>query len=420
MNSPATVHVVLFEDDGVAQLFPITIGRAAYAITCGGMRLVDWVRGLSSSLQGAPRPHLIEPQRFDFPELSGTRRPEQPVLLVNARLVPSREVFAALKSLITTGHPCRVLAGNDLAAAWLPASTEIPALSASGTLAQLCQSPVVRQLPTLDVALPLFAYPHDVIRHNLQILRGNLEYRLAHDTKYREVADGMFIAAGVQLGAHLVTDTQAGPIVVEENASIGPFCYLRGPALLGRNSRVIEHAAIKDAVSIGPTVKVGGEVEASVIEGYSNKQHHGFLGHSYLGSWINLGAGTCNSDLKNTYGDVKMEYRGEKVSSGMQFLGCIMGDYAKSAINTGIFTGKVIGACSMLYGFITTNVPSFVSFARLFGQVAELPPDVMIASQQRMFARRKVVQRPCDMQLIRDMFELTMEERQQTTESMSF
>ena len=109
-------------------------------------------------------------------------------------------------------------------------------------------------------------------------------------------------------------------------------------------------------------------MEAAVVEPYSNKQHHGFLGHSYLGSWINLGAGTCNSDLKNTYGTVNMEYPGGKAATGMQFLGCVMGDYSKTAINTGIFTGKVIGVCSMMYGFVTSNVPSYVNYARLFGQ----------------------------------------------------
>ena len=157
---------------------------------------------------------------------------------------------------------------------------------------------------------------------------------------------------------------------------------------------------------------IGGEVEASIVEPYTNKQHHGFLGHSYLGSWINLGAGTSNSDLKNTYGNVKMEYRGEQVPTGMQFVGCIMGDYAKSAINTGIFTGKTVGCCSMLYGFVTTNVPSFVNYARLFGQVTELPPEVMIATQQRMFMRRSVAQRECDIALIRSMYDLTRHERQ--------
>src|SRR5262249_41021277 len=145
--------------------------------------------------------------------------------------------------------------------------------------------------------------------------------------------------------------------------------YLAGPVHLGGSCRVLEHAALKHAVALGHTTKIGGEIEASIVEPFSNKQHHGLLGRSYLGSWVNLGAGTCNSDLKNTYGTVNMEYQGRKVATGMQFVGAIVGDYSKSAINTGIFTGKVIGVCSMLYGFVTTNVPSFVNYARLFSQV---------------------------------------------------
>jgi glucose-1-phosphate thymidylyltransferase len=134
---------------------------------------------------------------------------------------------------------------------------------------------------------------------------------------------------------------------------------------------------------------------------------------------VNLGAGTCNSDLKNTYGQVNVEYHGRKVPTGMQFIGTMVGDYAKTAINTGIFTGKTIGACSMVYGFVTTNVPSFVNYARLFGQVTEAPVDVMIATQGRMFARRNVEQRPCDVQLLRDMYELTRHERQMAGEPLS-
>ncbi len=106
-----------------------------------------------------------------------------------------------------------------------------------------------------------------------------------------------------------------------------------------------------------------------------------------------------------------MEYPHGKAATGMQFLGCVMGDYSKTAINTGIFTGKVIGVCSMMYGFVTSNVPSFVNYARLFGQVVPLPAEVMIATQLRMFSRRSVEQRPCDIQLINDMFRITQFER---------
>jgi glucose-1-phosphate thymidylyltransferase len=238
-----------------------------------------------------------------------------------------------------------------------------------------------------------------------------MQWRLKHG-EYTEIMDGVFGKSGVKIGAYAVVDASQGPIVMEENVRVGPFCLLSGPVYAGAGARVLEHAALKDGVSLGHTVKIGGEVEASVIEPYTNKQHHGFLGHSYLGSWINLGAGTCNSDLKNTYGKINIHYGDHKVATGMQFLGCFIGDYSKTAINTSIFTGKVIGVCSMMYGFVTSNVPSYVNYARLFGQTSLLPPDVMINTQKRMFDRRKVSQRECDKQLIRDMYDLTIDERQ--------
>jgi UDP-N-acetylglucosamine diphosphorylase/glucosamine-1-phosphate N-acetyltransferase len=276
----------------------------------------------------------------------------------------------------------------------------------------------VPSLDALDGKLPLIRYPHDLIRYHLEIMNESLEYRLGNGD-YEEIADGVFAAAGATLGDYVVTDTGDGPIVLDEDASVGPYTYLSGPALLGRKCKVKEHAAVKEAVVLGHTTKIGGEIEASIVEPYTNKQHHGFLGHSYLGSWVNLGAGTCNSDLKNTYGKVNMEYGRERVETGMQFVGCMMGDYAKTAINTSIFTGKTIGVCSMVYGFVTTNVPSFVNYARSFGQVTELLPDVMQQTQQRMFDRRDVQQRPYDIQLLHDMYKLTREERQLAGEPLS-
>ena len=156
---------------------------------------------------------------------------------------------------------------------------------------------------------------------------------------------------------------------------------------------------------------MGGEIEGVQTEPWSNKQHFGFLGHSYLGSWINLGAGTCNSDLKNTYGIVNMIYGDRKVSTGMQFVGCVMGDYSRTAINTSIYTGKVIGVGSTVYGMTPHNVPSFVNCAQPLNQYGVLPPEVLVSIQQRMFGRRKVTQRPCDIQLIHDVFTMTQLDR---------
>ena len=411
------MQIIVFEDEQINRLFPITVGRPAYAMTCGSYRLIDWLDFLKSelggSLRGIVRPHLMTIQQVDYPQFTAVpATSDGNTLLVNARLVPSLATYETLKQLVAEGRSGTVREGESIAAAFLTRdSVQPPAHADVHKFIEFLHTPGLWKLPVIERSLSLFTWPHDLVRHNLEVISASLAHRIAGG-KYREIADGVFAAEGALLGQYCTTDTSRGPVLLDEGATVGPYSFLRGPAYLGPKAKVIEHSAIKDAVSLGHTTKIGGEVEASVVEPYTNKQHHGFLGHSYLGSWINLGAGTCNSDLKNTYGTVKMDYRGESVQTGMQFVGCMMGDYAKSAINTGIFTGKTVGCCSMLYGYVTTNVASFVNYARLFGQVTELPPDVMIATQQRMFARRNVQQRACDAQLIHDMYELTRNERQ--------
>jgi glucose-1-phosphate thymidylyltransferase len=408
--------IVLFEDERVAQLDPMAVGKPAFAISCGGYRLVDISVELNQPVRARVRRHLTAIVEADFPEFQGDYdEPQMPTLWINARLVPSVGVLDQLRSLLAAGRPGIVRTDTAISAALLAPGTRFGQLAGEAPTADAFAQ---LNLPPLVADLPLFEYPHDVIRHHPATLAANLQHRLANGT-YAELADGVFAAPGATLGQYAVTDTRNGPIVLEAGATIGPYCYLSGPVHVGRGARVLEHAALKDGVAIGHTAKIGGEVEASIIEPYTNKQHHGFLGHSYLGSWVNLGAGTCNSDLKNTYGQVNIEYHGQKVATQMQFVGAIVGDYAKTAINTGIFTGKTVGVCSMVYGFVTTNVPSFVNYARLFGQVTEAPVEIMAATQRRMFERRGVLQRPCDIQLLRDMHDLTVHERKRSGETLS-
>lgn len=402
--------VIVFEDDRVDRLFPITIGRPAFTISCGGARLGELLGRLGRPVRVVCRVHLKAVVQSDLPEaLVDPAEIAGPLLWVNGRLVPMVSTIARLQKWLVEGQSGMVRTEETVLAALLGPEAPRPPAGLNG--AELVGWLKGLELPRLEWDLPRLDYPHDVIRHQAAALLENLQDRIAQGG-YQEIADGVFVAPGATLGQYVVTETAEGPIVLEAGARVGPYCYLSGPAHLGAGCRVIEHSAIKDAVALGHTTKVGGEVECSSIEPYTNKQHHGFLGHSYIGSWVNLGAGTCNSDLKNTYGQVTMEYHNVKVPSGMQFVGSIIGDYAKTAINTSIFTGKTIGACSMVYGFVTTNVPSFVNYARSFGQVTEAPVEVMIATQARMFQRRQVEQRPCDIQLLRDMYELTRPERQ--------
>lgn len=424
------MSILIFEDAQVDQLSPVTTGRPACCITVASYRLIDLLEMLGRPMCGMLRSYLQPIQVADYPQMPPVehwaQRPESgqagsgPQLAINARVLPSASMFRGLKNLLAQSAEQSgiVWEGNRVAAVVNPPWTwEAIAAAAGGGIESLLLT--CKDLPPLSAPLKLASYPHDIIAANMAIFAENMELRIASE-RYQQTSDGVFLADGAQLGQYLICDTKNGPIVIDQGAQIGPYTLLRGPLYIGPNAKILEHAAIKDAVSLGHTTKVGGEVEAAVVEPYSNKQHHGFLGHSYLGSWINLGAGTCNSDLKNTYGTVNMEYASGKVATGMQFLGCAMGDYSKTAINTGIFTGKVIGVCSMMYGFVTSNVPSFVNYARLFGQMTTLPPDIMAASQQRMFSRRKVQQRACDIQLMHDMYRLTQGERDRFGDAIAF
>jgi UDP-N-acetylglucosamine diphosphorylase/glucosamine-1-phosphate N-acetyltransferase len=430
--------IVVFEDPQCELLAPITHARMAATMTCGSFRLIDLLAPVCDEVYGVSRPHLQSLQRIDYPFLrlpsedpSQVQESERSIrLLLNGRVAPTKTNFLQIQALyrlasqVNPSPAPMVVWDREHVAAVINPPWTVERIFDYGYLGVEEWLEKAKNLESFECELNTIAVPHELIACNMVSIRENLEWRIelgaspfeSGSTKprvseLRQLSDGLFLAEGATIGEYVLTDTRKGPIIIDQGAQIGPYTLLRGPIYIGQKARILEHSAIKDAVSLSHTTKIGGEVEASVVEPYSNKQHHGFLGHSYLGSWINLGAGTCNSDLKNTYGTVNMEYGFGKSATNMQFLGCVMGDYSKTAINTGIFTGKVIGVCSMMYGFVTSNVPSFVNYARLFGQMANLPPEVMVSTQQRMFARRDVQQRGCDVQLIYDMHRITQMER---------
>ena len=164
-------------------------------------------------------------------------------------------------------------------------------------------------------------------------MHSNLQWRLSVED-YQPIAEGVFAKGEVEIHSMTVLNADAGPILLEDGVKIGPFAVIRGPAYLGANSKIAPHSLLKGSVSIGHTCKVGGEVSQTVIEPYTNKSHYGYLGTSYVGSWVNLGAGTTNSNLKNTYGTIRLEVDGEKLDTGLQFLGCVIGDYSNCLLYT--------------------------------------------------------------------------------------
>ena len=162
-----------------------------------------------------------------------------------------------------------------------------------------------------------------------------------------------------QLLPNVVINAQNGPVIIESNVIIGSQSYIEGPAFVGNGTVVTPLAKIKNCV-IGPYCRVGGEVESSIIQGFSNKVHDGHLGDSYLGEWVNFGAGTSNSNLNNNYSSVKVQVRNSLVDTEKLHIGCFVGDHVKTAIGTLINTGSVIGPGSMIAspGLIPKTIPS--------------------------------------------------------------
>ncbi len=156
-----------------------------------------------------------------------------------------------------------------------------------------------------------------------------------------------------------VLDVEDGPIVIGAHAIVRPGAILKGPIYLGKHSSILDHALIKANTVIGPHCKIAGEVGGTIFQGFANKGHDGHLGDSYVGEWVNFGAGTTNSNLLNTYGEIMMQLRpgARHERSGLQFLGTLVGDHVKFGINTRIMTGTVVGTGAM----IATGLPPAAS-----------------------------------------------------------
>ena len=161
-------------------------------------------------------------------------------------------------------------------------------------------------------------------------------------------SNNLLVGKNVTIEPMVVLNAENGAIIIDNNAKIMSNTVIYGPCYIGKNSTIKPGAKIYPNTSIGEWCKVGGEVENSIFQAYSNKQHEGFLGHSFISEWVNLGADTNNSDLKNTYSNISMQLPHKLVNTNRIFLGLICGDHTKSGINSMFTTGTVSGLCGIL------------------------------------------------------------------------
>jgi UDP-N-acetylglucosamine diphosphorylase/glucosamine-1-phosphate N-acetyltransferase len=200
--------------------------------------------------------------------------------------------------------------------------------------------------------------------------------------------EGLRFGEGVTVEGFVTFDTSSGPIILDDGCIVESFTRVSGPTYIGRGSLIKPSSIIEGSV-IGEGCKIGGEVSNSIILSYTNKAHLGYIGHSIVGEWVNLGAGTCNSDLKNTYGSVRVSVDGAVVDTKRVKVGCFIGDGVKSSIGTQISTGRKIGVFSHIGGFIDRDIPPFTFCPKGVERGAEpMPLEEVLKVQRRMMSRR--------------------------------
>ena len=225
--------------------------------------------------------------------------------------------------------------------------------------------------------------------------------------------EDLLIAKGAKIYPNVVFDTSSGPILVDEGAKILSFSIIQGPSYIGKDSWIVG-GKIREGTSIGPVCRVGGEVEETIIHGYTNKYHAGFIGHSYIGEWVNLGALTTTSDLKNDYSNVEVYINGKLINTGHLKVGSFIGDHTKTGIGATFTTGSTVGVmCNLIPsgGPLPKYIPSFVWIYR--GRMSKgLGLDPMLRTARKVMMRRGIEMSEAEERLYRYLYEKTRQERE--------
>ncbi|MCK4546714.1 MAG: hypothetical protein KAW17_04645 [Candidatus Eisenbacteria sp.] len=358
-----TEGICIFEDDGWRRLAPLTSTRPVYDLRLGIGTLKEKIETV---LHGTPvalhcRTELADSVEEDHPGTGVNALAFDRCLFVNGRVIADESLGLLLEAEDDTVLRCN---GEVVAARVSGGTLEKISRMLDGPLGDEAWE----GLPAREVDARLVRNPWDLITSNEGEIARDFDRLGLAGTLDAEIPaavhvinpDAICIAERCRLDPGVVLDAGGGPVVLGSGVRIGANSVIRGPAVIGEGS-LIQPLTVLQATTVGPACKLGGEIRESIIQGYSNKQHSGFLGHAYLGEWVNLGADTTNSDLKNNYSSVRVHVDGKQVDSKVLLVGCFIGDHTKSAIGSRFNTGSVFGVCCLLYaaGFVPKYVPSF-------------------------------------------------------------
>jgi UDP-N-acetylglucosamine diphosphorylase/glucosamine-1-phosphate N-acetyltransferase len=381
------MNYILFDDNTWQNLLPLTFTKPTSEIRIGILTITEkWETYLSGKLTFQTQAYLS--QKYKGVYTNNT-------VFINGKICPTPELLAQINKLeFNTG----IKKGNTLIAF---RSNNASALNISEALASAEETSI--NYLSVENVWDIFSKNGEAIKQDFELItRGRTSQALSSSNTVIGDAKDIFLEEGAVVEAAIL-NTKSGPIYIGKDAEIMEGSVVRGPFALGEHSALKLSTKVYGPTTIGPHSKVGGEINNSVIFGFSNKAHDGFLGNSVVGEWCNLGADTNNSNLKNNYGNVKLyNYAQQKmIDTGLQFCGLIMGDHSKCGINTMFNTGTVVGVGANIFGggFPPTHIPSF-SWGGAEG-IEEYKFDKMIETANRVYARRSLIMSAEEKQILK-------------------
>lgn len=400
------MHVVIFEGSRWGAFAPLSLSRPVFSLASGASSLLEkqlrhlqpervtlWVRPeMESFCRTRVVPHLKVPTEINRP------LEDEPALLFNGRAVhlASFELPPENAIVVDEGETIRL------------AYCRRPGLGPADALGRTQRWMDLLELPHTMPQARLVDSLWDLVHWNDESLVEDFAHLDDHPAEpappgpYHLIRpEDVWVDRGATLAPGCVLDASRGPIMIGANASIGANAVLTGPCWIGPWSRVRPLTHVREGTSIGTGCTIGGEVAHSIFLDYSNKGHEGYVGHSYVGKWVNLGSGTTTSNLKNTYGQIRARAGDREADTGRQFLGAAIGDHAKTGIVTRLMAGTYLGFASMLASsrIAPKLVPSYTFLTDEKSEPYELTKAMEVA--RRVFARRDRAFDATDEQLMR-------------------
>jgi UDP-N-acetylglucosamine diphosphorylase/glucosamine-1-phosphate N-acetyltransferase len=406
------MRVCHFEDRAVVGLEPLTLTRPAFELLCGLSSLADKQRRyFAATARGAlVGPHIADVCRLNSSELAVNDLAwlrAGPTVLVNARWLPPAGVA------VVQDFPHVACVGDEVAYAVL--GTDQLNYCSPNTIDD-CVAGWRATLPRVRASGRLFRHLWEIVDQNAAQTVSDWKQRpVEYPPSAAPVAlsgpgHRLSVSPSARVEPFVFADTTAGPVVIGPGAVVTSFTRLEGPCVIGAGTH-LQGARIR-ASTIGLHCRIGGEMECAIVQGFSNKAHDGFLGHSYVGEWVNLGAGTQCSDLRNDYGEVRVGVGGGLVGTGLTKVGCFLGDHTKTAIGTLLNTGTSAGTfCQLLPGgLLPRSIPSFVSCSSQ-ALIERTDTGALLATAATVMRRRGREFTAAHAALYRTLFERTAAER---------